>query len=369
MRERIQAITERLYDGIVTPGDWHVGLDLLSQSTQSALFHHVTWDARAQCVVAGLTNEELRIDKVREYEEHHALSDPRVPLVMQMPLGSLLLDHEVLTPRAMSRSPIYADWLVPLGLRHSLGVPVFDDGRLREWICIVRERDHRPYGEETQTLLTALMPDLLRASRLRTRMASVTAQAALGMAALEALPQALALVDASGQLRYANAAAQKVLAGGGGWRLRHGRIRAASPAVQERLERGIKIACGRAGVSTAASTLHAPPHLALGSVVDTLHVLPLHTAHPLARAYGERPHALLVWPHGQAARHAPELAAALGLTETEARLAMALAQGLSLKDFAQAQGCSWHTARTHIRNLMRKTGLHRQRDVAALVRG
>ena len=65
----------------------------------------------------------------------------------------------------------------------------------------------------------------------------------------------------------------------------------------------------------------------------------------------------------------PELAAALGLTDTEARLALALAQGLSLKDFAQAQGCSWHTARTHTKNLLHKTGLHRQHDVALLARG
>ena len=101
----------------------------------------------------------------------------------------------------------------------------------------------------------------------------------------------------------------------------------------------------------------------------TLHVLPLHPGHPLARAHWERPHALLVWAHSHTAPRATELAATLGLTETEARLALTLAQGLSLKDFAQAQGCSWHTARTHIKNLMRKTGLHRQQDVAVLVRG
>lgn len=65
----------------------------------------------------------------------------------------------------------------------------------------------------------------------------------------------------------------------------------------------------------------------------------------------------------------PELAAALGLTETEACLALALAQGLSVKDFAQMQGCSWHTARTHMRNLLRKIGMHRRQDVVALVQG
>lgn len=100
-----------------------------------------------------------------------------------------------------------------------------------------------------------------------------------------------------------------------------------------------------------------------------LHVLPLHPGHPLAQVHAQRPHAMLAWARGPAAPRVPELAAALGLTDTEARLALALAQGLLLKDFAQAQGCSWHTARTHTKNLLHKTGLHRQHDVALLVRG
>jgi DNA-binding CsgD family transcriptional regulator len=57
----------------------------------------------------------------------------------------------------------------------------------------------------------------------------------------------------------------------------------------------------------------------------------------------------------------------LGLTDAEARLALALAQGQSLKQFAAVQGCTWHTARTHAKNLMRKTGVHRQAELARLV--
>ncbi len=78
--------------------------------------------------------------------------------------------------------------------------------------------------------------------------------------------------------------------------------------------------------------------------------------------------ALLAWLPPDAGAAPAQLAALLGLTETEARLALALSQGLSIKDFALAQGCSWHTARTHVRNLLRKTGCHRQADLVQLVR-
>ncbi|GAD23226.1 hypothetical protein AVS7_02986 [Acidovorax sp. MR-S7] len=364
MHSLLGNVAEQLYDGITCADDWNVALGALCRATDSVLFHHVRWDTQAQCVLDGVTNEVLRADKVREYEEHHAAHDPRVPLIMNLPVGELLLDHEYFSPRAMSRSPIYADWLASHGLRHSLGVPVYDDGRTREWVCLIRPLDHSAYGDGVRTLLQRLMPDLLRASRLRARMEGVVAQAAMGMAALDALPQALALVEAGGQLRYANPAAQRMLAAGTGWRLHHGRVCADSLAVQERLGRSVSMACRRAGNAGAksaravASTLHAPQNSGPGEFA--LHVLPLHPAHPLAQVLRERPLALLVWTQKQGAQRLPELAATLGLTETEARLAQTLAQGLSLKDFAQMQGCSWHTARTHIKNLMRKTGLHRQ---------
>ena len=87
-----------------------------------------------------------------------------------------------------------------------------------------------------------------------------------------------------------------------------------------------------------------------------------------ALACHAQPYALLVWAaNADAVLHAEQLAMLLGLTGTEARLALALARGQSVKDFAAAQGCTWHTARTHSRNLLRKTGLHRQADLAGMV--
>lgn len=61
------------------------------------------------------------------------------------------------------------------------------------------------------------------------------------------------------------------------------------------------------------------------------------------------------------------IAKALRLTETEARLAATLTVGKTIKEFAQTQGCTWHTARTHVRNLLAKTGCHRQAELVHLV--
>lgn len=52
--------------------------------------------------------------------------------------------------------------------------------------------------------------------------------------------------------------------------------------------------------------------------------------------------------------------AAFGLTPTEAQLSIALASGLTVSRFAAERGCSEHTARTHLKRVLDKTGCGRQ---------
>ncbi len=355
----VKTLAGHFYEGIVSPAGWFSALNGLRELVEGGVFHHVAWDYRTEYVVGGLANDAQPLEKVREYELHHAANDPRIPIVMTMPVGGILLDHEHFSSRDISRNAIYSDWLAPLGYRHTLGVPVYDDGAVREWICVIRQVDQRPFNESTRGLLKALMPDLLRASRLRVHMKHVAARAAMGVAALDILPQALVLVNSQCAVQYLNAAAQRALAlGGRRWGVRHGRLYAVEPSEQEWLARSVAAACDGTGVARAESR-------GVGTGVP-IHVLPLQPTHPLAQWHHEQPYALLVW--ADALLQISQISAVLGLTEAEARLALLLAQGRTVQDFALAQGCSWHTARTHTRNLLRKTGTHRQAEIVALVR-
>ena len=101
-------------------------------------------------------------------------------------------------------------------------------------------------------------------------------------------------------------------------------------------------------------------------------VIPLKASHPLAM-FRQMHLALVVLASasqqlGVAGVGGPVLQDLWGLTPTEARLALALTAGQSLKSFAEAEGCSWHTARTHLRNTMRKCGCGRQVDLVQIVR-
>jgi len=89
-----------------------------------------------------------------------------------------------------------------------------------------------------------------------------------------------------------------------------------------------------------------------------------HDAFMLARA------ALIVTdPDDVRTDPAKTLAAGLGLTRAEGRLAGRIGAGEQLKDAAAAEGITLETARTRLKSIFGKTGTHRQTELAILVAG
>jgi DNA-binding CsgD family transcriptional regulator len=61
------------------------------------------------------------------------------------------------------------------------------------------------------------------------------------------------------------------------------------------------------------------------------------------------------------------LRSAFRLTETEARLASQLAFGNSLEGAADQFGIAKETARSHLKSIFAKTGVHRQAELVAVL--
>jgi DNA-binding CsgD family transcriptional regulator len=75
----------------------------------------------------------------------------------------------------------------------------------------------------------------------------------------------------------------------------------------------------------------------------------------------------IVDPNQAPAISVANLRSVLGLTETEARVAISLAEGKSPEDIARDQGKAILTVRTHLRNAMSKTGVSRLAEFVGLV--
>jgi DNA-binding CsgD family transcriptional regulator len=61
------------------------------------------------------------------------------------------------------------------------------------------------------------------------------------------------------------------------------------------------------------------------------------------------------------------LRSGFGLTQAEARVALAITRGESLNEIARARGVTVATARTQLKSVFSKTQTHRQAELAAFV--
>ena len=76
---------------------------------------------------------------------------------------------------------------------------------------------------------------------------------------------------------------------------------------------------------------------------------------------------LVVDPESRTRVSAVMAGEALGLTRTESRVAVLLAEGRSVPEIAQETGRAEGTVCTHVKNILAKLGLSRQVDLVRLV--
>lgn len=357
----IQRIAGLLYDGVLSPQAWYDGMDAFKEAVGGFNFHQLTVDVRHGSVLESITSASD--DKgVKNYEQHYALADERVPAMMRLGRGEMLLDHEQFSERHMSRSALYAECLAPMGMKYTMGLMLRVEGSVQQYVGFMRAVDRPHFSSEEREFAMQLMPDVVRAAHLRDRVGLVARHAALGFAALDTLPQGIAVVDAQCRVQYSNPTADRLLARSGAMGMRHGCLSCRDALAQARWQSVVAAACARTGAGMAGAL--QPASGACGLVVS---VLPINAQHPLALR--QVPMALVVMndptaPCGLAPRLVAEV---LGLSPAETRLALLLASGKTVKDFAAAEDVSWHTARTHQKNLLRKTGCHRQQELVGLL--
>ncbi len=339
-------------------------MDAMRARLQAGVFHGFTLDesgAPAPESAGNLAQFGLQARHMAEYETQHAGHDPRLAATLRIALGGVMLDHEHFSAREALRNPVYADWLIPLGLKHTAGVVVRQKGCAHDLISFMRPRDAKPYSADEKRFIERLLPDIARAAKLRARMLTLARNATLGMAALDSLRQCIVVVDGQCRIHHANAAAARLLAVPGALGARQGRLWCALATAHERLQQLVRGACATPARAGALA-------LADGAQRLVATVLPLQASHAWASPC-QAPMALVVVAlPGAASSLDPRLAGdMLGLSPTETRLALLLASGKTVKDFAAIEGVSWHTARSHLKNILHKTGCHRQAELVHLL--
>src|SRR5690606_6916593 len=286
------------------------------------------------------------------WADHWHRHDLWVERPMALDPGRIVVSHELMPVAEFERSGFYQDWNRHLDIFHMIGSVFPLDAGGSAVIGIHRAPGAAPFGSAERKRMTELLPHLRRAMKLHHQLAPTRYASLAHLDALEYLGTAAFVLDVQTRLRYANRSAEIAFRDRSGLVLRYGCIHIDAVALHSHWRRLVQQAARGA---TGAMALPRS-----GRTPVTLLVTPLRGAHDGA--------ALVLMRDPEA--RAPALALLVdlfGFTRTEAAVAGALAQGMALEAIARLLGIGLGTVRSHLKQVLAKTGTHRQAQLVAMI--
>lgn len=359
MGERYDQALDAIYASVTAPERWHDALGALC-----GLFGCHFGDAFARTVdfrtyrgvAHGLDEDDYQHGMLDGWVKRNVWST--VHPVREA--GHIVTTREMVTPAALRRSEMYADYLHPRDLHEGLRFDLWvGDGWVQD-ISLIRAWSAGPFDDAELAMARRLLPHLQRAAAVARRLQEAESMAVAGFEAMDGLRQPVFLTDVDARVLRANAAAERLLATSDTALTSMGTALSGPTEAATAQLRAVVAGAARFGRQSGRMRLHGP-----GGALDVV-ALPVSTDTGWTSLRGP---AVLVMASGprpdDAGPSAAHLAALFELTAAEAEVARLLARGCAVADIAGQLHRSVNTVRTHVARLMTKTGTHRQ---AALVR-
>ena len=294
-----------------------------------------------------------------------SLANPILPFLFSGGPQEIATDEAVLPREEFRRTVFFNEWFVPQG-DHSVLMCKVPVGRWGTAAIAFQRGGRQPgFDREDMAFLERLAPSISRAAGLCLQLG--VARDGVESRTWDLLALGHIVVDPIGRPLAMNSVAEAILASGdSGLGVIGGKVAARESTLGHALRALVAAAC-RADVAPlpgggellVRSESTGAPQL-------TLTVIPVGGA-PMFSVH----RAAVILIQDLSAPFDPALEQRLrqlfGLTPKEAELAVALASGLSVKDYARDRGISIVTARTHLAKLFSKTATVRQGQLVALL--
>jgi DNA-binding CsgD family transcriptional regulator/PAS domain-containing protein len=361
--EQFGAALGHIYDAALDRRQWPGALTAIADLTGAIGANLISNDKRrpeATFFPMGRLSHELRTVFLARH--HLSLDNPWTQAILPLAAGEIVRSTEIVPIAALIRTEYYADILRPQGIVHHICAVITNDERRSLRLGVFRSAAAGPGGADEIGWLARLAPHVRRAARVAERIESSDLAKASLLGALDTVQHGVFALGEQGQVLMANRMGEAILALDDGLTCRAAKLGARLPREAARLDRLVAGAVAGAGGSTRVSRSQGKiPYIALIVPARQVPLWPL----------GDPPAALVIVTDLQRDRSGGMAAFAelFGLTPAEARVAREVGAGRGLPETTRHLGISLGTARTHLQQVFRKTGLNSQSALVALAAG
>ena len=369
-RDMFERILASLHEAALDPANWPTASKLIDE----ALGTH----GSSMMFGEGNSGEEIRIyflwqffqgqrhrELEREYYEVYYPLDERPPRIRHAPDSRLFHTTDLFTEKEMKTSATYNEVLARTHAQNGIHVRLDGPNGTRIVWGVNDPVDGDGWSSAQLDSIRRLLPHIRQTVGVQQALASADALGASLAKLLEATGLGIVQLDGRGRIVAANDRARDLLRTGDGLFDEDGFLYARAPednaSLQELLTRALTRFGGQgAGGSTMVRRSAALPPL-------VLHVNPVGRQETDFHLWPVAALVLVADPAGHTRIDPAVAAEALGLTGMESRVAVLLAEGMSVREIAAATGRGESTIRSHVKHMFAKHGLSRQADLVRLV--
>ncbi len=293
------------------------------------------------------------------YSQHFYRLDPFVNL----PSGEVVTLSEFVTQKSLVNSEFYQQLLLPSDTHYVMGVDLpMPNGSLAS-LRLVRGYKAEDFSAADKKLLAALSPHLAQSVEIFTQLEEERTHKSLFAGATNRFSVASIILGDKRLILEANSEADQLLQNSSDILRREGKLYLDSAAADRKLQ------------EITNSMLTGDPKLALAqamSISRTGYEAPLCMVVKPVRsnsAYSGKARTIIYIsdPEREMASSPKHLSELFGLTPTESKLALALANGASLEEASVGMKISKNTGRAHLRAIFSKTSVNQQSQLVSLI--
>ena len=304
-----------------------------------------------------------------DYLTNYLATDVRVPRVNKAPRRLVLDDHQLITCGELRQSAFHHEFLPKYDLAHLRHVNISRSPRYTTILTCARSRGRGAFEAEQSHRLTAYVPHFEESCDLHLRLLKLGGYAVLMSAVFDSLPVAGVVLDAQGRIIFINTVAKDILADCDGLNIRGGRLTIDDPIAFSALQRALRRsppAGGGFGPNDMSPLFVVRRPSGRPAYGVELRPLPLSSGFRHEDA-GAMVLALISDPARQRRTSEQRLRQQYRLTPAETALALAIAAGSTLREYAERRGVSIGTVRFQMKQVLAKTDCRRQSDLVRLV--